>query len=73
MNLLMKALVDLRRRVREWYVGEPWENEPGDPIVVIGMKRPKWAWRLDDIGRFIRKNWKWLISIAVAIGVGASF
>lgn len=60
--------MSIPRKLQDWYHG-PWmESEPGSSLVFMNHRQqPKVAWMLGKVGRFIASEWKWLMTIAVAV------
>lgn len=59
--------------VRDRYRGEyvlPPENDPSSMLVFLGpghYRQPAAARALGAVGRFLRNNWKWLFTTAMAV------
>ena len=55
------------KEFKTWYAGKPYENNPWDPVVIIGIRRPKLAIVVGDTIKFLKENWKFLTTTLIAI------
>lgn len=62
------------RKVRDWYVGEyvPPRSYQGGSVSFVSQgyyERPRLAMAIDAAWAFCKRNWKWLVSTIIAVGL----
>lgn len=56
------------QKMRHWYVGTPYKNEHGSPIVFVNhMVRPALAIKIDAMAAWCKKHWQFLVATMIGI------
>lgn len=59
-------------RVREWWNGEPYKNDPRSTVVFVNSVDRHWTSRAAHaLTDFYLAHWKWIWTIATSIVVAA--
>jgi len=56
----------IRDKVRNWWHGQPYENEPGSPVIIFATRRHWTARACRAALEYARVNHQWLIMAVIA-------
>ncbi len=64
----MKKVRGIWQSIKRWYIGIPYENDPGSPVVFLNhMARPTMAIRIDETLTWCKKHGQFLISTGIGV------